>query len=336
MCIKYWGINTKYSLKQRIFFFCKRLWNPLLAENIIYRNIVYNILSHNKYKYIVVRHIETAIITGLIREGELILDVDDLPEEVLKSRMKTRSNKNYLRAYLRNLYYIWMIWRMKICTTNFLNKIKHSYFPNKGQCLYKNSSYLPNIPYPLEKLNDCSWNKKENIVLFVGLFTHLPNLFGIDHFIDKIWPGIIKKNPSAILYLAGGGLPQKFIEKWSKISNVKVCGYVENLVSLYECSKVVIAPIYEGGGTNIKVLEAINMKSPCVISNFAYRGFEEYFKDGEHLFIANTDEIFIEKVCLLLQSQEWCDRLVFNSFAAVQRNFSLNVFRKYLLDGLLN
>jgi hypothetical protein len=148
--------------------------------------IANNLLKFNHYDYIVVRYIKNAFICGLFNEKHLIVDVDDLPEQTIMSYADTVK-----LSKLKYFQYIFYANRAKFHTNNFLKRINHSFFPNEDQCHWKNSSYLPNIPYPDQRREQYLINvystDNESVVLFVGFMYHSPNLNGVSYFIENIW-----------------------------------------------------------------------------------------------------------------------------------------------------
>lgn len=276
--ILFWRETTpiKYERLKRYLGVFKCSLDSFYLVNKYCKYIVNSILESNDYEFIVIRYIQNVCLCGLETSDNLIVDVDDLPEQVLASILKETN-----AGLLKRVYYFYLLKKINISTTKFLSHIRHSFFSNPNQCNYRNSSYLPNIPYIQEKIvDDVTFFRQKNIILFVGFLEYSPNYMGLDYFITKIWVNILKCVPDAELRIIGKGLPGKYLDSWKKYSRISVLGYVRDLPEEYKKCKVAIVPIYSGGGSNIKVLEAMSLKRPCVVSEFATRGFEKHLKDG--------------------------------------------------------
>lgn len=94
-----------------------------------------------------------------------------------------------------------------------------------------------------------------------GLFTvgdwgKAQNADGMSWFLKNVWPAILSQVPSTRLRIAGG-MPQNLMRAWGGLPNVDALGFVEDLRPEYEGAALALAPITWGGGTKVKVLEAL-------------------------------------------------------------------------------
>ncbi len=79
-------------------------------------------------------------------------------------------------------------------------------------------------------------------------------------------------------------------------------GWVADVVPYYQQSTVCVVPLRAGGGTRLKILEAMALGRPVVSTTIGCEGLEVV--DGEHLFIADTPEQFAEKTVRLLRDRQ--------------------------------
>src|SRR5581483_3353470 len=88
--------------------------------------------------------------------------------------------------------------------------------------------------------------------IFVAGFRHAPNADAAIWLGREIWPRVLKKFPSAVLYIAGS-FPPPEVEALAD-RNIKVTGYVSDdiLETLYQMSHVCVAPLRYGGGVKRK------------------------------------------------------------------------------------
>lgn len=123
------------------------------------------------------------------------------------------------------------------------------------------SSILPNIPFnpPAQPFPQTD----SKMLLFVGSLWYGPNRQGIDRFLQHCWPSIKEVVPDATLLLAGAVSPD-IRRNWEKHPDVYAPGFVDDLAEAYRDAAFTIAPIYAGGGTNIKILESLAYGRVCV------------------------------------------------------------------------
>ena len=135
---------------------------------------------------------------------------------------------------------------------------------------------------------DTSYFKPSDIVpepysiVFTGMMGYVPNHDGMHYFLDKIFPFIQKKIPQAKLYIVGSKPPQSLLDRASK--DIIVTGYVDDVRDYVWKSSLYVVPLRSGGGTRLKVLEALSMKKPVVSTTIGCVGID----------VVNNDSIFIE------------------------------------------
>lgn len=328
--IRFFGpINTEVNQKSLRFrnIFSLLSTDCIEPENNFCSEIVAKIIEENEYDYIVIRYIQNALKCGITKGHKIIIDVDDLPEQLFFS---VTNFKGY--SFSRKIYYYLKSKVSRKYTNNILKNIHHSFLPNKEQIKFKNSSYLPNIPYPFKQnLKDDLVNiTEDNSLLFVGLMSWHPNYNGVEYFLKKIFPFLLKSNPLITFNIVGKNLPGDKIKLWSKIKGVNIKGFVENINFEYNKSSVVIVPIFEGAGSNIKVLEAMKNGKTTVLSSHATRGFEDYLVDGKNVFIANNDQEFIDKTLLALSDKDLNKQIAQEAKKTISEEFSFEVFKNYI------
>lgn len=133
-------------------------------------------------------------------------------------------------------------------------------------------------------------------VLFIGS-QHGPNVAGLNWFIEKVWPLIIGEVASAKLLVAGS-VCRAFSEP--QPAGVEILGRLPDLATAYARASVVVAPILQGSGIKIKILEAASYGRPCVTTSVGVEGLEAL---QPALRVADTPAAFASETVRLLQTQ---------------------------------
>lgn len=305
--------------------------NSIGAEDKYCSSIYKKLIYENQYDYIVFRYIQNALMCGVKGGGNIVIDVDDLPEQNLHSLTNLDNN-----SIIRKKYYLIRAKIVRYFTRKILKNVFHSFFPNEKQVDLVNSSYLPNIPFPFteqkNKDDKIETSDAGNNILFVGALSWYPNYAGLEYFIENIYPIILKKVPDIKFNIVGKGISEERRKVWNAIPGINLKGFVDDISEEYKNNKVVIAPIYHGAGTNIKVLEAMIYGKNVVVSEFATRGFENVLVNGENIFIAKNDNDFADKVINSLTNNN--ASVGQKARTTVLENFSYEIFASEVMKVL--
>ena len=125
-------------------------------------------------------------------------------------------------------------------------------------------------------------------VLFVGNYRHDPNRDAARRLLQDIWPHVRNRRPDAVLVLVGESPPEALAAAAG--SDVEVHGSVPAVEPYLARATVSVAPLREGGGMRVKVLEAMAAGKAVVASPLAVEGLS--VADGRELLVASTDDEF--------------------------------------------
>jgi glycosyltransferase involved in cell wall biosynthesis len=144
-------------------------------------------------------------------------------------------------------------------------------------------------------------------VLFFGRLDYEPNELGFERFLREGWPLLHGRRADASLRLVGGGASPKLRAAASSTPGVEVVGFAEDLVAEIASCDVLVVPLWAGGGTRLKVLEAMAATIPIVGTSL---GVEEIgFEDDVHGLIRDTPEELAAGVEELLDDRPRAHRL---------------------------
>jgi sugar transferase (PEP-CTERM/EpsH1 system associated) len=136
-------------------------------------------------------------------------------------------------------------------------------------------------------------------LLFIGNMGYPPCVDAVLYFSREIFPRIQRTINEAELWIVGRDPRPEVLQLNG--DGVHVTGRVEDVIPYYRQSAVCVVPLRAGGGTRLKILEAMALGRPVVSTTIGCEGLDVV--DGEHLLIADSPEQFAEKTVRLLTDQ---------------------------------
>src|SRR5262245_25084408 len=109
-------------------------------------------------------------------------------------------------------------------------------------------------------------------VVFFGLLSYVPNVDGVIHFLQNIWPRIAEAHPEARCKIIGGDAPPSLLELAGP--RVELTGFVPDLRPHLAAAAAVVVPLRLGGGTRLKIVEAMAMGKAIVSTTLGAEGIE--------------------------------------------------------------
>ncbi len=203
----------------------------------------------------------------------LLIDIDDHPIQVFET-----VRKKQLPIGLKSIGRF--VTRKQ--AEYIIDKSVGGWIANKDQEVLLGSNYmfLPNIPQtPSQSYNVGNIQRKN--LFTVGAMGYGPNKDGVTRFLKEIWPLFHQKYPEVEYYIVGKGALEADVKLWNSYEGVKYLGFVDNLEALYEKSLATVVPVYSGGGTCIKTLEAMAYSRTCLSTKFGARGLSDDVINGE-------------------------------------------------------
>ena len=137
-------------------------------------------------------------------------------------------------------------------------------------------------------------------VVTIGSLDWQPNVEGLIWFLDKTWPLVVDQCPQATFQIVGRSPPKSLLDRAS--DKILIAASVPDIRNYASQAAAFVIPLFSGGGTRLKALEAMAMRMPLVSTPTGVEGIN--CKDGEHVFIAETPTAFANKVVEVLNDQK--------------------------------
>ncbi len=139
---------------------------------------------------------------------------------------------------------------------------------------------------------------KADTLVFVGSLDWRPNQDAVEYFIEEILPIIRGCRPEVVFRAIGRNMPPHIARLGSR-PGVNLVGEVDDVRPYARAASVFVVPLRIGGGTRLKILEALSMESAVVSTSIGAEGLE--LENGKHLLLADTPAAFAEAVVDLLE-----------------------------------
>jgi glycosyltransferase involved in cell wall biosynthesis len=143
-------------------------------------------------------------------------------------------------------------------------------------------------------------------VVFVGSLDVRMNEEALQWFVDTQWPRVMQEHETARFKIVGRN-PTADVANLGTRPGVDVVGGVPDVVPYYEEAAIAVAPFRLGGGTKLKILEALSMERALVTTPVGATGID--LTDGTHALIAQRDASFAAAVNRALASPDLRSRL---------------------------
>jgi len=147
------------------------------------------------------------------------------------------------------------------------------------------------LPVDTEKESDST-------LVFTGKMNFRPNVDAVIWFTQKVWPLIQSEFPEARFRVVGRN-PHPRLKPLRELPGITLTGYVEDIRPHIAEAGVYVVPLRVGGGTRLKVLEAMSMGKAIVSTSLGCEGID--ITPGQELLIADEPLYFAKEVVSLMR-----------------------------------
>lgn len=147
-------------------------------------------------------------------------------------------------------------------------------------------------------------NPSAPLITFVGAMDWEPNVDGVEYFCSEVWPLIKAQVPQARFRIVGRN-PDRRVQKWASDASkdsIEVTGRVPSVVEHLHQSAVVIVPLRIGGGTRLKIYEAMATAKAVVSTTVGAEGLDVHH--GRDIVLADDARSFAQAVIMLLRDPD--------------------------------
>lgn len=156
-------------------------------------------------------------------------------------------------------------------------------------------------------------------LVFVGAMDWMPNIDGVIYFLDEILPLVRRRKPDCSVAIVGRKPSSELRRRAAEDPKLLVTGTVEDVRPYLWSGLVSIVPLRIGGGTRLKIYEAMAAKIPVVSTSIGAEGLDVQSK---HIRLADTPDAFAAACIDLLEDREARERMAEAAWHLVSTCFS--------------
>jgi polysaccharide biosynthesis protein PslH len=170
-------------------------------------------------------------------------------------------------------------------------------------------------------------------MVYSGALSYYANMEAVEYFVDRIFPLIKRQRPGAKVYITGSvkGLDLKGM---SAVEGIHFTGYLEDIRPRIARSMVNIVPLKIGGGTRLKILESLALRTPVVSTQKGAEGLD--LTAGHDLLIADRPADFAEAVIRIMDDKLLREKLGAQGCDTVRRIYDWKIVGEQLNKVLEN
>ena len=151
------------------------------------------------------------------------------------------------------------------------------------------------------------WGKEAPAIVFTGGMNMFANRDAVEWFLDAVWPIIRQRVPGVHFYAIGQRPSPRVLEFAASDGSVSAPGHVPDIRPWVEKAAVYVVPMRVGGGTRLKVVDAMAQGKAIVSTTLGAEGIRG--DDGVHFVLADDPQAFADRVIRLLGAPDERRRL---------------------------
>jgi len=171
-------------------------------------------------------------------------------------------------------------------------------------------------------------NEVRRDLVFMGRMDYHANIDAAVFFAKKIWPLVRARRPE-LRFVVVGAQPTKEVLALRELASVTVTGTVDDVRPFYHSALAAVVPLRVGGGTRLKVLEAMAAGTPVISTTLGAEGLA--VTAGKDILVADSPEAIADTVASLQAESPAWQSLVTNARTLVQTQYDWSVIGEVLL-----
>jgi polysaccharide biosynthesis protein PslH len=168
-----------------------------------------------------------------------------------------------------------------------------------------------------------------NTLIYSGAVTYDANYDAVRYFICDVLPLVRQQIPDA-QFTVTGGTGNIDVSDLSTQPGVTFTGYLPEVAPAVRASWAAVVPLRKGGGTRLKILEAMALGTPVIATRKGAEGLN--VRHGENILLADTPQELANAVVMLLHDAALRERLAQGGRKLVEREYDWSVIAHRLIE----
>ena len=136
----------------------------------------------------------------------------------------------------------------------------------------------------------------------IGSMDWMPNVEGVEWFLDEVWPSVLTEFPEVTFTIAGRKIPELISRRTD--SNVIVAGEVNSANEFMLSKDIMVVPILAGSGIRVKIIEGMALGKVVITTSIGAEGLD--VENGKNILIADTPEEFVAAIEKCVKTPDVC------------------------------
>lgn len=267
--------------------------------------LISNLIKNEKINKVQIEFTQLLYLINTVPQNiEKIFTAHDISTISFYRRLKEEKNIKKIIVYFIRLIEIYFYEKKYLSKFNTIYSVS-----KKDKQLLKKIFKLKNvinIDNGIEEVNFLKRENNKNINLgCIGSFSHPPNKYAFNYFLNKIAPMLESEDINYNFYLAGKNNSEevKNIIQKSKIKNKEKIidlGFVNESKDFFKKIDILITPIFSGSGSRIKILEALGFGKKIISSPIGAEGID---LKTNLISISNTPQEYVKEIKDFLKNE---------------------------------
>ena len=171
---------------------------------------------------------------------------------------------------------------------------------------------------------------KHNRLIFAGTLSWYPNIEAVNFIAKEIWPKIKKLFPNVRLDIIGANPPDNIVALAKHDPQFNVHGFVDDIRPLLNEAKCYVCPIKDGGGTKLKIVDALSMGMAIVADEIACEGIN--VSDKKNVLFASSPQQYITAIETIFNDAAIQHNLEHEARELAVKEYSYDIIGKQLAE----
>lgn len=178
----------------------------------------------------------------------------------------------------------------------------------------------------------CEHSPSKQRLVFVGSMDYHANIDGAVSFARDVWPELQRKKPELVFTIVGRD-PAPAVRQLSAISGIEVTGSVDDVRPYYREAAAAVVPLNVGGGSRLKILEAMAAGVPVVSTSQGAEGLA--LENGKNILLADKPRQLADSILQALEDEALRGRLIESGRQLVAEQYDWSMIGAKLLAQYL-